>query len=160
MKKSFFGMLAAILFCSLTTTVLTSCGGSDSDQPVYSGTYVVKAVRTKFVVPQGTGGLAQLCSKYDAELQKVYESVYSWGVTATEGTLNKVLEQYDILSKAQFNKMVADLELIKQKFEAEDKTELTGYMIIEITVSADQTVTGRKVVEDKKITLEYENLTE
>lgn len=58
MKKLFMRMLAGILFCGLTTTVSTSCGGSGNDQPVYSGINEVRAVRTKYVAPQGTDGLA------------------------------------------------------------------------------------------------------
>jgi hypothetical protein len=159
MKKSILWMLAAILFCGLTTTVLTSCGSDDDNDPPVSGLYIVQASQTKRIIPEGESTLAQLAAKYDQQIKTIVgSSVHQWNVNTKQSQLNTALTVNNERALAYFKTTEAQLKALKVAFDAENKTGMKGYMILEVTLSADQTVTGQKVVPDAVFRFEYEDL--
>jgi len=100
-----------------------------------------------------------LAAKYDQQIKTIVgSSVHQWNVNTKQSQLNTALTVNNERALAYFKTTEAQLKALKVAFDAENKTGMKGYMILEVTLSADQTVTGQKVVPDAVFRFEYEDL--
>ena len=146
-------MLVAIMTCGIATA-LTSCG-SDSEDPGKTGSYRVWAAITDNTGKNTETNIKQLFEQYEVQVNPIVAKEYGWTVTAKPEDMARVVAENNARAEIAFKAITEQLEAIKKKFDAQDKSAYTGHMNLTVTVYAQQTLTGEMITNDKTVSLIY-----